>query len=541
MMSDIKKEIEKKREQLKNLNISLEAKLNIEQYINELEEKNLDPSRKVKCEKYLRLILDELQWGKNTEEAKLNITKLRELLNKNHYGMDRVKETIIENLVLLEHIKKYSKSKKNPTILCLTGGAGIGKTSLVLSIAEALGRKFERISISGINSGFELNGLSKSYTSAMPGRIIKALAKLRCDNPVILLDEIDKVSENKTNGDIQGILLEILDPDDNKRFRDEYLEIEYDLSNIMFIATANYLEKISKPLLSRMEVITLDSYSVEEKIIIAQNYIIPELNSQVGAKNFNLTEDVLKYIIENYTLEDGVRKLKLILKKIYGKIIKNKLEKKKFKKITLENIEEYITANKIPTNNIMITDRNKRRIGKVMGLGVNSLGGRILPIEAVVIEGKGEKKVTGNLSSVIKEGIEVAITYIRANCDTFGIKNKDFYYNQDIHIHFDDNSIPKDGPSAGIAITTAILSALTKLEIRQDTGFTGEITLSGEILAIGGVTSKIEGGYKAGIRNFIIPKENEAQLLRIDKKILEDIKVHLVSDYKEVFEILKNI
>ena len=541
MMSDIKKEIEKKREQLKNLNISLEAKLNIEQYINELEEKNLDPSRKVKCEKYLRLILDELQWGKNTEEAKLNITKLRELLNKNHYGMDRVKETIIENLVLLEHIKKYSKSKKNPTILCLTGGAGIGKTSLVLSIAEALGRKFEKISISGINSGFELNGLSKSYTSAMPGRIIKALAKLRCDNPVILLDEIDKVSENKTNGDIQGILLEILDPDDNKRFRDEYLEIEYDLSNIMFIATANYLEKISKPLLSRMEVITLDSYSVEEKIIIAQNYIIPELNSQVGAKNFNLTEDVLKYIIENYTLEDGVRKLKLILKKIYGKIIKNKLEKKKFKKITLENIEEYITANKIPTNNIMITDRNKRRIGKVMGLGVNSLGGRILPIEAVVIEGKGEKKVTGNLSSVIKEGIEVAITYIRANCDTFGIKNKDFYYNQDIHIHFDDNSIPKDGPSAGIAITTAILSALTKLEIRQDTGFTGEITLSGEILAIGGVTSKIEGGYKAGIRNFIIPKENEAQLLRIDKKILEDIKVHLVSDYKEVFEILKNI
>lgn len=541
MMSDIKKEIEKKREQLKNLNISLEAKLNVEQYINELEEKNLDPSRKVKCEKYLRLILDELQWGKNTEEAKLNITKLRELLNKNHYGMDRVKETIIENLVLLEHIKKYSKSKKNPTILCLTGGAGIGKTSLVLSIAEALGRKFEKISISGINSGFELNGLSKSYTSAMPGRIIKALAKLRCDNPVILLDEIDKVSENKTNGDIQGILLEILDPDDNKRFRDEYLEIEYDLSNIMFIATANYLEKISKPLLSRMEVITLDSYNVEEKIIIAQNYIIPELNSQVGAKNFNLTEDVLKYIIENYTLEDGVRKLKLILKKIYGKIIKNKLEKKKFKKITLENIEEYITANKIPTNNIMIPDRNKSRIGKVMGLGVNSLGGRILPIEAVVIEGKGEKKVTGNLSSVIKEGIEVAITYIRANCDTFGIKNKDFYYNQDIHIHFDDNSIPKDGPSAGIAITTAILSALTKMEIRQDTGFTGEITLSGEILAIGGVTSKIEGGHKAGIRNFIIPKENEAQLLRIDKKILEDIKVHLVSDYKEVFEILKNI
>ncbi|WP_315288047.1 S16 family serine protease [Leptotrichia massiliensis] len=540
-MSDIKKEIEKKREQLKNLNISLEAKLNVEQYINELEEKNLDPSRKVKCEKYLRLILDELQWGKNTQEAKLNITKLRELLNKNHYGMDRVKETIIENLVLLEHIKKYNKGKKNPTILCLIGGAGIGKTSLVLSIAEALGRKFEKISISGINSGFELNGLSKSYTSAMPGRIIKALAKLRCDNPVILLDEIDKVSENKTNGDIQGILLEILDPDDNKRFRDEYLEIEYDLSNIMFIATANYLEKISKPLLSRMEVITLDSYSVEEKIIIAQNYIIPELNSQVGAKNFNLTEDVLKYIIENYTLEDGVRKLKLILKKIYGKIIKNKLEKKKFKKITLENIEEYITANKIPTNNILIPDRNKRRIGKVMGLGVNSLGGRILPIEAVVIEGKGEKKVTGNLSSVIKEGIEVAITYIRANCDTFGIKNKNFYYNQDIHIHFDDNSIPKDGPSAGIAITTAILSALTKLEIRQDTGFTGEITLSGEILAIGGVTSKIEGGYKAGIRNFIIPKENEAQLLRIDKKILEDIKVHLVSDYKEVFEILKNI
>ena len=331
MMSDIKKEIEKKREQLKNLNISLEAKLNIEQYINELEEKNLDPSRKVKCEKYLRLILDELQWGKNTEEAKLNITKLRELLNKNHYGMDRVKETIIENLVLLEHIKKYSKGKKNPTILCLTGGAGIGKTSLVLSIAEALGRKFEKISISGINSGFELNGLSKSYTSAMPGRIIKALAKLRCDNPVILLDEIDKFSENKTNGDIQGILLEILDPDDNKRFRDEYLEIEYDLSNIMFIATANYLEKISKPLLSRMEVITLDSYSVEEKIIIAQNYIIPELNSQVGAKNFNLTEDVLKYIIENYTLEDGVRKLKLILKKIYGKIIKNKLEKRNLK------------------------------------------------------------------------------------------------------------------------------------------------------------------------------------------------------------------
>ena len=528
--SDIKKQI-LEIEDVEELNTSEENKSKIKEYMEHYDknEGSID-NYVIKIKKCLDIV-NQLDWKRTLKEKKIDISKIRNILNERHYGMEKVKETILESLAMRHFMKK--NDNKTPIILCLAGSAGTGKTSIAEAIAEALGKKFEKISMSGVSTTFELTGLTKGYTSAAPGRIIKTLAKFGCDDPLILLDEIDKVNQKKSEGDIEGVLLEILDPDQNKRFRDEFLELEYDLSNVMFLATANNLSEVSEPLKSRMEIIYLEDYNLEQKVEIAKNYIVPSINKKIGSKLF-FSDDILKYVIQNYTNEAGVRKLKTILMKIYGRIAKEWLEKKKKVNVTLENIDSLICADKNPSISLKV-NTEKSKIGEVMGMGVTSLGGRVMPIQTAVMPGDGKIIITGNLSEVMKEGINVAITYLRTKTEEYHLKNPNFYKENDIHVHFNENAIQKDGPSAGIAITTCILSALNRIELRQDMAFTGEITILGEILSVGGVAKKIEGAYKSGIRKFFVPKENEDCVNFIRKDIIDKIKIEFVENYEQIY------
>ena len=524
-------EIKRKIAEIESLNTTEENKKKLKEYvIGYSKDKKTDEAyyKRVKdCLNYA----EKLDWKKNLKKEKINISKIREFLNKSHYGMEKVKETILENLALRHYMGK--SNKKIPIIICLAGSAGVGKTSIVEAIAKGLGKKFEKVSLSGISTAFELTGLTKSYSGSAPGRIIKTLAKCGCDDPLILLDEIDKTNKKNGDGDIEGVLLEILDPDQNKRFRDEFLELEYDLSNVMFVATANDLSRISAPLKSRMEIICLEDYNLNQKVEIAKKYLVPSINKNIGSK-LSFSDDILRYVIQNYTNEAGVRKLKTILLKIYGKIAKDAMEKKKIPEITLKNIDSFISADKIPEISLKL-DTKEEKIGKVLGMGVTPLGGKILPIQTAIMPGNGKIIVTGNLSEVMKEGINVAVTYLRRKTEEFHLKNPNFYKENDIHVHFSENAIPKDGPSAGITIVTSILSALNKVKIKQDVAFTGEITILGEVLPVGGVDQKIEGAYKLGIKKFFIPKENENYIKKLDKNILDKIKIELVDDYEQIY------
>ncbi len=524
-------EIKRKIAEIESLNTTEENKKKLKEYVTGyFKDKKTDEAyyKRVKdCLNYA----EKLDWKKNLKKEKINISKIREFLNKSHYGMEKVKETILENLALRHYMRK--SNKKVPIIICLAGSAGVGKTSIVEAIAKGLGKKFEKVSLSGISTAFELTGLTKSYSGSAPGRIIKTLAKCGCDDPLILLDEIDKTNKKNGDGDIEGVLLEILDPDQNKRFRDEFLELEYDLSNVMFVATANDLSRISAPLKSRMEIICLEDYNLNQKVEIAKKYLVPSINKNIGSK-LSFSDDILRYVIQNYTNEAGVRKLKTILLKIYGKIAKDAMEKKKIPEITLKNIDSFISADKIPEISLKL-DTKEEKIGKVLGMGVTPLGGKILPIQTAIMPGNGKIIVTGNLSEVMKEGINVAVTYLRTKTEEFHLKNPNFYKENDIHVHFSENAIPKDGPSAGITIVTSILSALNKVKIKQDVAFTGEITILGEVLPVGGVDQKIEGAYKLGIKKFFIPKENENYIKKLDKNILDKIKIELVDDYEQIY------
>ena len=524
-------EIKRKIAEIESLNTTEENKKKLKEYVTGyFKDKKTDEAyyKRVKdCLNYA----EKLDWKKNLKKEKINISKIREFLNKSHYGMEKVKETILENLALRHYMGK--SNKKVPIIICLAGSAGVGKTSIVEAIAKGLGKKFEKVSLSGISTAFELTGLTKSYSGSAPGRIIKTLAKCGCDDPLILLDEIDKTNKKNGDGDIEGVLLEILDPDQNKRFRDEFLELEYDLSNVMFVATANDLSRISAPLKSRMEIICLEDYNLNQKVEIAKKYLVPSINKNIGSK-LSFSDDILRYVIQNYTNEAGVRKLKTILLKIYGKIAKDAMEKKKIPEITLKNIDSFISADKIPEISLKL-DTKEEKIGKVIGMGVTPLGGKILPIQTAIMPGNGKIIVTGNLSEVMKEGINVAVTYLRTKTEEFHLKNPNFYKENDIHVHFSENAIPKDGPSAGITIVTSILSALNKVKIKQDVAFTGEITILGEVLPVGGVDQKIEGAYKLGIKKFFIPKENENYIKKLDKNILDKIKIELVDDYEQIY------
>jgi len=456
---------------------------------------------------YLDTVL-ELPWHKSTKE-RIDVMQARKILEQDHYGLEKVKERILETIAV-----RQIAPQTPPQILCLVGPPGVGKTSIAYSIARSLNRKMARIALGGVHDEADIRGHRKTYVGAMPGRIMTAMVQAGSKNPVLLLDEIDKMGAD-FRGDPSSALLEVLDGEQNKTYRDHFLEIPFDLSNVMFITTANTLDTVPKPLLDRMEIIELGSYTDEEKTMIAKNHLIPKQLKNHGLKRTQLriTDDAIKEIIRCYTCESGVRGLERRIAEICRKADMQIVSETDCRsiKITGSNIEKYLGVRKyIPEHR-----HGKDQIGVVTGLAWTAVGGDILDVEVNVLPGTGKLEVTGNLGDVMKESVSAALSYIRANAEHLQI-DKDFYKTKDIHVHFPAGAVPKDGPSAGITVCTAIVSALTKRTVRCDIAMTGEISIRGRVLPIGGLKEKTMAALRYGIHTVIIPKDNEADLAEID-------------------------
>jgi ATP-dependent Lon protease len=475
---------------------------------------------------YLDWILD-LPWTKETKDN-LDIKAAREVLEKEHFGLEDVKNRIIEYLA----VKQMSKSLKGP-IICFVGPPGVGKTSIAKSIAHAVNRNFVRMSLGGVRDEAEIRGHRKTYIGAIPGRIIYSMKQAKSKNPLFLLDEIDKMSGD-FRGDPADALLEVLDSEQNNTFRDHYMELEFDLSNVMFITTANRLDTIPRPLLDRMEIIEISGYTSEEKLNIAKQHLIPR-----KLKEHNVTEDQIKIqdsaislLIENYTRESGVRSLERKISDLIRKAISEMLEMDK-KKIV-------INANKVkaylgPTVYTYDMAEKEDRIGVVTGMAWTEYGGDTLPVEVTVMPGTGKLELTGQLGDIMKESGRAGYSYIRANAVKYGI-NPDFYKDKDIHVHVPEGAVPKDGPSAGVTMVTAIVSALSNAKVKHNIAMTGEITLTGRVLPIGGLKEKSLAAYRAGIDTLIIPKANEKDLLKIPKSVKSKLKFILADNIDTVLE-----
>ena len=503
---------------------------------NEVKEKAMSEFNKLKMmspmsaeatvvRNYLDIIVS-LPWTQSTEIS-TDLNKANDILEDDHHGLDKVKERILEYLAVTKRVNKI----RGP-ILCLVGPPGVGKTSLAKSIARATTRKFIKMSLGGVRDEAEIRGHRKTYIGSMPGKIMQNLAKVKTNNPLFLLDEIDKMAMD-FRGDPSSALLEVLDPEQNNVFNDHYLEVDFDLSNIMFIATANTTDTIPAPLLDRMEVIRLPGYTENEKLEIAKKYLIPKQYSLNGLKQKELSIPVqtLRDIISFYTREAGVRNLDREINKICRKSVKSiLLNKRNNLKILPTQIEDYLGVKKYTS---MICDK-KDMIGQANGLAWTSVGGEMLRIECVAMSGKGKVTQTGQLGDVMQESIKAAITVVKTRSSSLGIDMEDFDKN-DIHIHVPEGATPKDGPSAGITMALAVASTLSSMPIRSDVAMTGEITLRGEVLEIGGLKEKLLAALRAGIKEVIIPKDNEKDLRDMPKVIIDKIKIHPVKFVDEVF------
>lgn len=482
------------------------------------------------CRNYIETIVS-LPWNKETKDV-LDIRKAEETLDRDHYGLKEIKEKILDYLA----VKELNPNMKGG-ILCLSGPPGVGKTSLVKSIAESMGRKFVRVSLGGVRDEAEIRGHRRTYIGSMPGRIIKALKEAGTRNPVILLDEIDKMS-NDFKGDPASAMLEVLDPEQNFHFEDHYLDTTFDLSKVFFVATANDLRNISGPLRDRMDIVNVSSYTEFEKMHIAKNYLIPQAKIENGLKDFKLeiSDNAVLKVINEYTREAGVRNLKREFNNIFRKVAREIIEKKITKvNISVTGVVKYLGNPKFRPEKM----REKTyKQGVVNGLAWTSVGGMTLEVQGVAVAGKGNLTLTGTLGNVMKESATVAYTYIKSHLEDLGIKNIEFFDKKDIHLHFPEGATPKDGPSAGIAITTALLSVITGRKIRQDIAMTGEVTITGEVLAIGGVKEKVIGAHRVGIREVILPDANIPDADEIPAEIKKDMKIHFVKDYREVEEIV---
>ncbi len=457
---------------------------------------------------YLDTVL-ELPWHQSTKE-RIDVSAARKILERDHFGLDKVKERILETIAV-----RQIAPEMPPQILCLVGPPGVGKTSIAYSIAKSLNRKIARIALGGIHDEADIRGHRKTYVGAMPGRIISALIQAGSSNPVILLDEVDKMGSDH-RGDPSAALLEVLDAEQNKTYRDHFLEIPVDLSNVMFITTANTLDTIPRPLLDRMELIELNSYTDEEKTMIAKNHLIPKQLKKHGLNKSKLSvsDDGVREIIRCYTRESGVRNLERALAEICRKAAMRILDNEKRICVTGKNVEEFLGVRKYLPDRIPGNDQ----IGLVTGLAWTSVGGETLEVEVNVMDGTGKLELTGNLGDVMKESAHAALSYIRANATLLGIA-ADFYKTKDIHVHFPEGAVPKDGPSAGITVCTAMVSALTGMSVRRDVAMTGEISLRGRVLPIGGLKEKTMAALRHGIRTVIIPRDNEKDLEEIDQSV----------------------
>jgi ATP-dependent Lon protease len=468
-------------------------------------------------------------WRKKSKEIR-NIESAEKILNEDHYGLEKIKDRILEFLAVRQLVKNPKGS-----ILCFVGPPGVGKTSLGMSIAKATGRKFVRLSLGGVRDEAEIRGHRRTYIGALPGQIIQSMKKAGTKNPVIMLDEIDKMAAD-FRGDPSAALLEVLDPEQNFMFQDHYLDVEYDLSQVFFVATANVLHTIPAPLQDRMEVLRLHGYTELEKLEIAKQYLVRKQRTATGLTESNLvfTDDAITEIIRSYTREAGVRNLEReignICRKVARKVVKEGLEYAV--SVNAETVSEFLGVAKFRDT----LAHEKSEVGLVTGLAWTEVGGSILSTEVTIVDGKGKTTLTGKLGDVMQESAQAAITYIRSRAHRLGVP-RDFYRNIDIHIHVPEGAIPKDGPSAGITMATAIASALSKIPVRRDIAMTGEITLRGKVLPIGGLKEKLLAAHRAGIFEAILPKDNEKDLSEVPENLRNAMKLHFADNMDEVLAI----
>lgn len=567
---DYQAELQELEQKARDKKMSKEAKDKVFKEIKKLKMMSPMSAEATVVRNYIDWILS-LPWYDFSEE-KHDVKNAQRILDEDHWGLEKVKDRILEYLAVLS----IAKDLKGP-ILCLVGPPGVGKTSLARSIAESLNRSFARISLGGVRDEAEIRGHRKTYVGAMPGKIIQAMRKVDKGNPLVLLDEIDKMA-NDFRGDPSAAMLEVLDPEQNCNFQDHYLEIEYDLSKVMFIATANSLHTVPRPLLDRMEIIQLEGYIEQEKFHIAKNYLIPKQIAAHGLKDYRISiqDKTIHDVIRYYTKEAGVRNLERQFATVCRKVAKDLVmsntinefknvkagdevvkgkAKKTSKKVSKTKSEGYVVT---PKKLVELVGPHKYKYGEVEkqneigltnGLAWTEVGGDLLAVEVSAVPGKGKFTVTGQLGDVMKESCTAAMSYVRSRGPLFGF-DKEFYANIDIHIHLPEGAVPKDGPSAGIALTTSIVSAITKIPVKRTVAMTGEISLRGKVLPIGGLKEKILAAHRGGIKMVIIPKENEKDLSDIPKEVLKDLKVILVDhvdqvlinalDIKNTKEIFKN-
>lgn len=475
---------------------------------------------------YIETILN-LPWVEKTE-ASLDLKQAELILNEDHYGLDKVKERILEYLAVCQNAPENT-----PTILCLVGPPGVGKTSIARSVAKAVGRKYIRMSLGGVKDEAEIRGHRRTYIGAMPGRIINAMKQAETINPLMLLDEVDKLGVSH-NGDPAAALLEVLDGEQNNTFRDHFVELPYDLSKVLFMCTANSLDSIPRPLLDRMEVITLGSYTSQEKLHIAREHLVDKQRKRHGltAAQLKFKDEALESMIDGYTREAGVRQLERTIGEVCRKTVKQLLrDEKKRVTVTPKNIDTILGKRKYSTQTLYA----EPQVGIVRGLAWTAVGGTTLSVEVNAMDGEGKFKLTGNVGRVMTESAEAAVSYIRSRADVFRLE-PDFYKKKDIHIHIPEGATPKDGPSAGITLVTAIVSALTDQPVRHDVAMTGEVTIRGRVLPIGGLQEKVLAAKKAGIQRVVLPQENEKDLQEISEEIKGDMEFVLAREMMEVLD-----
>lgn len=496
--------------EIQGLKLSKEVEQKLLKDVERLKKQPFGSSEGAVLRNYLDTVL-ELPWNVKTKE-RIDVVTARKILDKDHFGMEKVKERILETIAV-----RQLAPQMPPQILCLVGPPGVGKTSISYSIARSLNRKMARISLGGVHDEADIRGHRKTYVGAMPGRIMAAMIQAGSNNPVLLLDEIDKMGSDY-RGDPSAALLEVLDGEQNHTYRDHYLEIPYDLSDVLFITTANTLDTVPRPLLDRMEIIELGSYTDEEKLMIAKDHLIPKALQKHGLKKSQLriTDETIREAITCYTRESGVRNLERAFGEICRKAAMTVLSQETAKKITVTatNIEDFLGVRKFLPDRLPCTDQ----VGLVTGLAWTSVGGETLEVEVNVMEGSGKLELTGNLGDVMKESAHAALSYIRANARKLGVPS-DFYKTKDIHVHFPEGAVPKDGPSAGVTVCTAMVSALTGTTVRRDVAMTGEISLRGRVMRIGGLKEKTMAALRHGIRTVIIPQENERDLEEVDQTV----------------------
>ena len=524
---DDEAELDEYRERIEKLSVSDEVRAKLNKELQRLAKQSYGSSESSVIRNYLDVVL-ELPWNQKTKE-RLDVDLARKILDEDHFGLQKVKERILEILAV-----KQLAPELHGQIICLVGPPGVGKTSIAMSIARALNRKLARISLGGIHDEAEIRGHRKTYIGAMPGRIINALTQVQSCNPLLLFDEIDKLGKDY-RGDPSAALLEVLDGEQNSTFRDNYLEVPFDLIECMFITTANTTDTIPRPLLDRMEVIELSSYTDEEKLMIAKTHLLPKQLKKHGLKKTQLraSDDAIREMIHCYTRESGVRNLERELANLCRKCAMRLISDETVKRISVtgSNLEELLGPRKFLPDKLPPADT----VGLVTGLAWTAVGGEILEVECNVVEGSGKLNLTGNLGDVMKESVQAAMSYIRSRSKLLQIP-EDFYKTKDIHVHFPEGAIPKDGPSAGITVCTAMVSALTGAPARRDIAMTGEISIRGRVLPIGGLKEKTMAALRHGIKTVIIPKENEKDLREIDQTVCRSLNFILAEHVDAVID-----